>query len=201
MSPKIVDKELKRESILRAAMKVFAQQGVNDFKMIQIAEAAGVGKGTIYEYFPSKEALVIGSIALFFDDFARFVEQRSQADADPAEQIRTLVAAVCEFYIGQKDRLETIFHIWGAGVADPRRKEFIAEMNESYRETRDHLATGIEVGVQQGLFKLVEPRLTASMILALLDGLLFQAATGLTDIGDPGLPDRISRIILEGVLR
>tara|TARA_R110001599_G_scaffold198585_5_gene395460 strand:+ start:828 stop:1433 length:606 start_codon:yes stop_codon:yes gene_type:complete len=53
--PRIKDK---RSAILQAALKVFAEGGVNGVPMPALAEQAGVGTGTIYRYFSSKEALV-----------------------------------------------------------------------------------------------------------------------------------------------
>tara|TARA_Y100000758_G_C16018230_1_gene410127 strand:+ start:132 stop:728 length:597 start_codon:yes stop_codon:yes gene_type:complete len=53
--PRIRDK---RQAILRAALKVFAEGGVNGVPMPVLAEQAQVGTGTIYRYFDSKEALV-----------------------------------------------------------------------------------------------------------------------------------------------
>ncbi|MFN3579826.1 MAG: TetR/AcrR family transcriptional regulator [Pseudomonas sp.] len=53
--PRIKDK---RTAILQAALKVFAEGGVNGVPMPVLAEEAGVGTGTIYRYFSSKEALV-----------------------------------------------------------------------------------------------------------------------------------------------
>lgn len=54
---KIAD-EGKREQILRAALTVFADAGVHGTAVPPIAAAAGVGVGTLYRYFESKEALV-----------------------------------------------------------------------------------------------------------------------------------------------
>lgn len=48
----------KREAILRAALQVFAEGGVNGVAVPQIAARAGVGTGTIYRYFDSKDSLV-----------------------------------------------------------------------------------------------------------------------------------------------
>jgi AcrR family transcriptional regulator len=48
----------KREAILRAALQVFAESGVNGVAVPEIAARAGVGTGTIYRYFDSKDALV-----------------------------------------------------------------------------------------------------------------------------------------------
>ncbi len=49
MSPRIVDREEKRLELIRAAAKMFAAQGLANTRMADIAEHAGVGKGTIYE--------------------------------------------------------------------------------------------------------------------------------------------------------
>ena len=50
-------KSEKRERILEAAFHLFMTKGLSDTKMIDIAAEAGVGKGTIYEYFSSKDEL------------------------------------------------------------------------------------------------------------------------------------------------
>ena len=48
----------KREAILDAALDLFVERGFHGTAVPQIAERAGVGAGTIYRYFESKEALV-----------------------------------------------------------------------------------------------------------------------------------------------
>lgn len=50
-------KEEKRDRILESAYQLFLTKGLTETKMIDIANAAGVGKGTIYEYFTSKDDL------------------------------------------------------------------------------------------------------------------------------------------------
>ncbi|MDT3700857.1 MAG: TetR/AcrR family transcriptional regulator, partial [Thermincola sp.] len=45
----------KRKKILKAAVKVFSQKGFHAAKVDEIAQLADVGKGTVYEYFSSKE--------------------------------------------------------------------------------------------------------------------------------------------------
>lgn len=51
-------KEEKRVEIINAALKVISELGFEGAKMEEIAKEAGVGKGTIYEYFESKNTLV-----------------------------------------------------------------------------------------------------------------------------------------------
>ncbi|NLM36540.1 MAG: TetR/AcrR family transcriptional regulator [Firmicutes bacterium] len=49
-----------KDRILEAALAVFGQKGYHNATMAEIAEAAAVGKGTLYWYFPSKEKLFSG---------------------------------------------------------------------------------------------------------------------------------------------
>ena len=48
----------KREEIMQAALELIAEHGFHGAPMAMIAEKAGVGAGTIYRYFESKDALI-----------------------------------------------------------------------------------------------------------------------------------------------
>ena len=49
----------KRKEIMQAALELIAEQGFHGAPMAMIAERAGVGAGTIYRYFESKDALIV----------------------------------------------------------------------------------------------------------------------------------------------
>ena len=57
-------KEIREEQIKKAALKVFSEKGYHKATMSEIAEAADIGKGTIYWYWKSKQDL---AYSLFFD--------------------------------------------------------------------------------------------------------------------------------------
>ncbi|MCK5376574.1 MAG: TetR/AcrR family transcriptional regulator, partial [Acidobacteria bacterium] len=54
----IIDRGSKRQHLVEAAAAVFAEQGFTSTRVADIAERAGIGKGTVYEYFTSKEELL-----------------------------------------------------------------------------------------------------------------------------------------------
>src|SRR5258705_5710959 len=54
--------EMRRLAILGAARKVFARQGYADTVVDDIAGEAGIGKGTLYLYFPSKEKIYLAAL-------------------------------------------------------------------------------------------------------------------------------------------
>ena len=99
--PKIVDKAAKRRAILEAAIAVFSQKGYHATKMADIAVAAGMGKGTLYEYFPTKESLPKEIFHLFFersDDHLRKIEQSGLSPIEVViEGIRLTLTDIDEF--------------------------------------------------------------------------------------------------------
>lgn len=87
MSPKIVDREAKRQAILAAAIAVFAEKGYHATKMADIARKAEMGKGTLYEYFRTKEELPKSIFGLMLEAFDQEIAQLEQAHTDPVEAI------------------------------------------------------------------------------------------------------------------
>ncbi len=60
---KQADKQRRRDALLRAAAELFAERRFAEIKMAEIAAAAGVAKGTVFLYFPTKEALFLELLA------------------------------------------------------------------------------------------------------------------------------------------
>src|SRR5438552_782096 len=80
-----------REDILRAAEIIFTRHDYHEVQMDEVAEACGVGKGTLYRYFPGKHALYV---AVMFEGIARLREELAAAvgTSEPAaRKIRGIV--------------------------------------------------------------------------------------------------------------
>lgn len=201
MSPRIVDKPAKRKEILRSAMAVCARQGVHDFKMIDIANAAGVGKGTLYEYFTDKEDLVCGCFELFLDDYNNYLGNRLTTISDPKKKLETMIKASFEFFVQNHDNLDIMFDFWAASVRSKDGDPLLSGGTEEYSQVIAEVSGMIREGAKIGVFKPVDARLAASMLLALLDGLLLQSVMGLININSRSLPQKVSRMFLEGILK
>src|SRR5689334_14514728 len=89
----------KRETIMTAALELFVERGFFGTAVPEIAERAGVGAGTIYRYFESKEALVN---AIYREQkllFGQVALDSFPSSAPMREQFRLLWARMAQFAI------------------------------------------------------------------------------------------------------
>jgi AcrR family transcriptional regulator len=87
----------KDDQILDAAVELFADHGVDAVGVAEIARRAGVGLGTLYLRFPSKEALATTAYAHCKRAWARAVLDDLPSEATPAEQFRAYWARLDRF--------------------------------------------------------------------------------------------------------
>jgi AcrR family transcriptional regulator len=81
--PQRADARRNRERVLAAARATFATDGL-DAQMDDIAERAGVGIGTVYRHFPTKEAVVEAVALAGYEELCRFARESLELD-DPWE--------------------------------------------------------------------------------------------------------------------
>jgi AcrR family transcriptional regulator len=157
----------KRQRILAAALKLFAHQAYQAVTMDRVAEAAGVAKGTLYLYFPSKDALYLGVL----NDGLDTAYRTYQASADPklpvVERMRRSIAVTVEFYDERRDFLQFF------AMEEPRLSEARTRIIEGSRERGfNFFASLIEEGMRIGVFTRVDPRLATLTIQGAIRSLL-----------------------------
>lgn len=69
--PIVVNKEEKRRNIACSCENILLEYGIKNLTISQIAKSAGVGKGTIYEYFDNKEDIVFEIITIFVAEYKK----------------------------------------------------------------------------------------------------------------------------------
>ena len=172
--PKKINKEEKKGLILEAAIKVFSKKGLNNTKISDIAKEAAIGKGTIYEYFKSKDEIFAASFYYFMEKFEEGISHRLFRIQDPLEKLRAYFSAWAEILEGDYlEYLEIVLDFWAEGVRE-RNDSWMIDLNKLYSENRDMLDNLLSACVFEGEIKPVNTKLFASIMLGTLDGLLIQ---------------------------
>jgi len=113
-------KDQKRERILAAATAVFAERDFHRVQVSHVATRAGVGKGTVYLYFPSKDDLHQAALAASLERLAADVEQAAAAAAPVDTVLREIVLRIMRFFWKRQHLLTLVQRYERRGGRGPR---------------------------------------------------------------------------------
>jgi len=98
----VVDKEKKRSDIASACKDLLLEHGISNLTISQIAQTAGVGKGTIYEYFENKEDIVFEIITMFIEEYEARLYAITKEEISTKEKLFHFFLMVYEDEYSQK---------------------------------------------------------------------------------------------------
>ncbi len=155
----------KRKLILDTALGLFVENGYLSTKMIDIANAAEIGKGTIYEYYSSKEALFTDLLQLHVvNRYARMKEEIAFGDASCREQLRRYILfdmeTVQRFGNG-KNFIDQLYQELPLNQYPDLKKSLGSLLH--YR--LDTLTSIIAEGIARGEYSPIEPKVAAFTIM------------------------------------
>ncbi len=161
-----------RKRILEAARKLFLERGFEAANLDEVAQRAGVAKGTIYRYFDSKAELYVEVLVWNADAFVERMRHTLDPSLSPQEQ----VLQTGRFYVRHYAEHPEYFRIFWA----VENQRMIGELPEPLLEIvwdlwKRGLAIAVEIienGVKAGAFRPCDPWQTASLLWVLANGLI-----------------------------
>jgi AcrR family transcriptional regulator len=170
----------KRPRILAAAQEVFAEQGFDAARMDEVARRARVGKGTLYNYYESKEDLLIHAVIASMEEVRDRIA--TGVDPSPEEPMRSVEEVLRMLIVDTLPALTRRSHSLynqasGVIVRDPEARRRLFEASQAFYRERERDFEGlIEAGASAGQFRSdVDPAEMSLLLLALFDGLLVRA--------------------------
>ena len=83
----LVNKEEKRSNIACSCKEILLEHGIKNLTISQIAKTAGVGKGTIYEYFENKEDIVFEIITMFIVEHEKKLQKITNQNISTKDKV------------------------------------------------------------------------------------------------------------------
>jgi len=143
----------KRELILQSVLELFMEEGINGLKVSKIASHAEIGKGTVYEYFNSKEELFLGAVEYGIIQLGEAITKKLKKSNTFQESFFSLVDCIAEitakgpFLSIMSDSANMPF----SKEATVRLKSIMQNAMESFMGIMSEI---IAKGVDEGLLKL-----------------------------------------------
>ena len=170
-------KEEKRGLIIEASAKVFARRGFASTLMAEIAIEAGIGKGTLYEYFDSKEDLFFA----VFEWLVKATEAKAQVSiaalgGSASDRLKALSDSLMNSWVEMREMFSLVMEFWSASASSQMRQRFKRAFRQGYGDFRQIVSTLIRDGIERGEFQPhVDIESVAAALVGTWDALLLQA--------------------------
>ena len=155
--------DTKRDEILAAASTEFAHRDFHEVLMEDVSARAGVGKGTLYRYFPTKEELFMATVFRGLDEFHQQFLEMFEQEAPLEKILRDVVERMLSYFSGRSEwltLLQRYEHRLPQADAD-RWRERRAEAVRS-------LATLLSREARAGGLRSIDPELAAVLLLGMV---------------------------------
>ena len=183
----------RRTRILCAAQEVFAQQGFRSAEVRAVAERAGVGKATIYKFFPSKEALLLVIVEESLNYVRDLALTSLIGSGDPLTRLEHAARSMARFLEQNREFARVLIQEAGEFMGDIQRKHLtLVEQNLPFAEAffstlRD-----------QGYFQALSTRESIHLMVNVMIGATYTwALTGEGSLEEQAI--RYLRVLIEGL--
>ncbi len=178
----------KRERILEAAQSVFARKGYYLSKIEEIAELAGVGKGTVYEYFASQEELYKEMFKVILNRYTEYVMVEVTPEMTVKEWVRRLLEMHLRYMLENRQHMPTDF-----GDLGGMDTEILGWMYDMRKKSVERLVPVFQKGIERGELKDIDPELGANLLIGMMRGVTLPLMVE----GDCGKPSQVAEAMTE----
>ncbi|HVU88862.1 MAG TPA: TetR/AcrR family transcriptional regulator [Pirellulales bacterium] len=138
-------REERRQAIIEAAARLFAEQGYTACEMERVAAELGIAKGTLYLYFSSKEALFYACVDAGMKQMQSAVLQAADEANNPVDRIARGIRAYLQFFEDHPEHVELLIQERAnfKGRSRPTYFEYRDQNREKWRPVHEEMiATG-----------------------------------------------------------
>ena len=189
-------KAKRRDQILEEAARLFSSQRFDEVLMDDIAQSAGVAKGTLYSYFSDKEELYF---AVIFEGISRLnqgVLEKAGSQKDPEKKLRDIVHSIVSF-VAQNGFFYKLL-----SLEDSKSNTGKSVNRERWREERKIQLEAIEsvlmAGHSEGSFRVCDSFVEAAILRDMVRSTVINAG-GKLSVDE--MVDVIMRIFIDGIGR
>ncbi|QOP45231.1 TetR/AcrR family transcriptional regulator [Sulfurimonas paralvinellae] len=169
----IVDKEQKKKDIALGAKELILEEGINNITISQIAKAAKIGKGTVYEYFKNKDEIVFELVEILMLKHNLVKEANLAELTTTREKIKNFFGF---FYVDADKELREIYKQFMAIALTSKNEAMLDFQTECYNFYANWMETIVQEGINKGELK-AESKEFIMGIFAFAQGLFLMSVT------------------------
>jgi len=171
--PRIVDRDKKRSEIAQKAIEVLAKRGFQATTIQEIANASGLGKGTVYHYFKTKEEILsVVSEEIFHEMERSFGAALLRIDG-PMEKLSALIEEALHVTKDVEHLFIVYTELWLMNLRGDHYNDYMNVIKNLHDDLKKLTAGMIDEGKKQGLWaKDTDSEALAAYLVASFDGVI-----------------------------
>jgi len=144
------EKEHRRQVILKAAKRLFVENGFKFVTVANIAEKAELSKGAIYLYFSSKEEIYAQILLSDIENFHKEISQIFQDGKTASDVLLDFANAYIDIFLKEREQFRILMnfmlHADNLSLSNGTKRQIIREMNRTISLIEKILQDGVEAG-------------------------------------------------------
>jgi len=184
---KTLDKIEKKKYIAEKTLELISKKGLANFTMEDVAVACNVSKGSLYNYFKNKNALIIAAFSALMEKMLSFFEEKiSEPESDSLEKSAEIYTQIYSEILSSfpSGDLLRLLEILLNSTHDP---SMMQTLTKTFKEYYNKILSNFE--------KIFKSKSSALMLQAMFDGLVIYKAFGV-EISDEEIEENVRKIVL-----
>ncbi len=169
--------EFRTSGILEAARKVFAEKGFHEATVDDIAEAAGVAKGTVYLYYESKREVYFAALKFGIAQMYSLLLEELNKVSTPEGKLKGLIAAKLAYFDENRDFFKIYYSELG-NIPTTHPAGIDNEFKALYQEQARLVETILKEGARKKLIRTLRTEQTALAISDIIRGVVTHRILG-----------------------
>jgi len=158
----------RRHEIFHHVVNVFVKKGFHETSMREIAEAAGLGKSTLYDYFKTKDEILV----YFFEDQLNDLTNEAQKVALQNLSADKRLHQIMEIYIESLQANKNLF-LKLTQESQRLRPQSQKQVQEKRYAYQDLVRALIDEGIREGIFRKVNSLLAARLLISGMSSVIY----------------------------
>jgi AcrR family transcriptional regulator len=156
----------RKSELVEIAYRLIAQNGLEGFRIRQVAAEAGIDNGTLHYHFPSKEALILGVVDYLMEDLKNNRAVWKDAEQTALDELRMEFEDIRLRLRRTPEQFIVLSDLAVRSWRDPVVAKIFRKLDDGWHA---HLVAMLERGIQQGIFRnnLNVPLCARAMMVAL----------------------------------
>jgi len=158
----------RRHEIFHQVVNVFLKKGFQETSMREIAETAGLGKSTLYDYFKTKDEILVYFFEDSFNDLTEAAQTLAMQNIPADKRLRQVMAMYLENMQANKNLFLKL-----AMESQRLKMESQKQIQANRHAFQDLIRALIDEGIREGVFRRVNSLLAARLLLGAISPVIF----------------------------